>query len=209
MTKKVIIISILAVVVVAAAVVGGLVLLKSFKSSTDATVAVTPPSLVADTSKDFGACSIVDKSSIKSVLSTPAADLQGPDNVGRGLVGNGDESQTCVYAFIPGGTIDNGFTINNSFNIEVYVFGSDAIKQSALQLISDDLTEVPSLGERATYAVYIDAADVPDAKIQYSLIVYSGLKRYTFTINEPRDAPLYSSETASAALKTIARSVTY
>jgi hypothetical protein len=207
MTKKMIFISLAIVILIAAAVVGALVVFKKPNAAPD--VASPAPSLVADTSKDFGACTVLDKSIIKTALSTPADNLMGPDNMGRGLIGNGDESQTCVYSFTDGGTIDNGFNINHSFNIEVYVFADEAAKTAAIALIDPALPKIPDLGELAVYATYVDQSEQTDAKTQYVLSVYAGLKRYSFTINEPTLAALYSASTAQTALQSIASSVTY
>jgi hypothetical protein len=81
---------------------------------------------VYDTSKDYGACTMIEAATIKRALSETAKDLQSPVNMGivsNKAVGDGVEdlvsdSQFCVFAFVSGGTIDNGYNANNGLSVE-------------------------------------------------------------------------------------------
>jgi len=200
-----IIISAAAVIVIAGLVVVGLLV---FGKKSDTTTKDTKPVLVADTSKDFGACTLLTKEKLKSALGSPASKLQGPDNMGLGRVsGNassnvkGDQSQRCIYSFVSGGTIDNAFNADNGFAVEVYVH-KDQASVTAYQAIKNPIAvEVTGIGDAAEYL----SSNTADEKlIRSTLVVFVGLRHYSFTISQPADAATFTSETAKAALETIA-----
>jgi hypothetical protein len=65
-----------------------------------------------DLSKDYGACTILQKNTIKLALGTVADNLDGPNNVGRVQVAKGDDSQVCSYGFTKS-TAENTLNIDN------------------------------------------------------------------------------------------------
>lgn len=212
MSKKAIIISIISIIVVAGGVVGILLFVKAQQTAAPSVDNAT--TLKADLSKDYGACTILDKNFVKSTLGEPANDLQGPDNVGRIYSPNGDESQLCVYSFIGGGTIDNAFNQANGFSTEVYVFKDEANKTAYKEVV--DLTKgaVKGVGDAATFTyVTQDTAASPGSPVfkqtKATLKVYSALKIYTYTITQPTESSSFDEQSAKDALLTIAKSVTY
>jgi hypothetical protein len=204
MSKKAIIISLIAMLVVAGGVVGALVLYKNPLASTFGTDPSVP--LAADTSKDYGACTLLDNATILSALGVSSADLYGPNNMGRIYSHLGDESQTCVYSFVPGGTIDNGFHIENSLSVEVYVYKNQSTKDKVVIDPNYTPAVVTGVADSATFAGI--KSDDPSAS-QYVLKAVSGLKTYTFTLTKPTDGNTFTDSSARTALETIAKSATY
>ena len=212
MSKKLIIISVVSILVISGGVVGALLLTKGQpKPSTTDTVAFdnqpkTKVETKADLSKDYGACELVKKDFIKSTLGKSADSLQGPDNVGRAYVGNGDESQTCVYSFAAGGTIDNSFGADNGFSVTVYAFKDQTTLDTLQAVENTHAVAVSNLGDSATFTTY---ADFNPGQTQYILTVYSGLKYYAYTLTQPTKSATFTQASAKTALLDIANSVTY
>jgi hypothetical protein len=206
MNKKVIIFSVIGIVIIALGVVGALYLFK--QPAKTSTVASTPTvtKTTVDTSKDYGACTLLTKSTIQSTIGAAAAHLQGPDNLGRVFVNNGDESQICIYGFVTGGTLENSFNIANGFSDEIYIHKDQASVDAAKQAAISGILPVSGLGDSATYYTHTDTTI---KKITYVLMVYSKLKHYTYTISVPLADKTFTSASAEVALKTIAATVTY
>lgn len=213
--KKILLISIIAVVVVAAGSFG--VLLLTRKAATPATVAAKPfdtkgpaaPDVVnaPDTSKDFGACNLVVKTTISQSIGKAAANLQGPDNLGLGHLSAGDEAQSCVYSFITGGTFDNSFNAQNGFTIEAYVHANQQSLDNAKSAKPYGVqpSPVPNIADSAAYASFADKTNQKQISV---LQAYKGLKRYSFTLSQPAAGAL-SANDAQTALTTIAKSANY
>ena len=207
MNKKVIIFSVIGIIVIALVVVGTLFIFKKPVAKV-ATVTKTPTVVKTsvDTSKDYGACTLLVKSDIRAAIGSLAANLQGPDNLGRVFIGNGDQSQICIYGFVTGGTLDNSFNIANGFSDEVYIHKDQASVDAAKQAKIDGIQPVVHIGDSATYYT---TTDTTFKKTSYVLTVYSKLKHYTYMISVPSTDKTLTSATAEASLKTIAASVTY
>jgi len=215
MQKKILLISIPSIIAVIAVTIGILYVLRPPADTTPEgqTDTNTAPIYVVDTSKDYGACTYLDKSVIKEVLGEPASELQGPDNVGRAgrvqTIEGGPEptvtmdSQTCVYGFISGGTIENGFNVNNGFSV---IASQPAEQKDYDQLIAnynDDVMfeKIEGLGEAAFYRANIgEQYDLAS----FELVVLDSLMAHTYTINQPADAVSFTAESAKTALRTIA-----
>lgn len=206
MNKKVIIISITAVVVVAGLAVAALSFFRQDTNKAAAPSGAAIP-LTADTSKDFGACELVQKDDIAFAFGDVASSLQGPDNVGL-ISDNKGQAQMCVYSFIPGGNIETSFNANNGFSVEVYEFSDQAGLDDELDVISalPGVTAVENLGESALHRT-IDGEGQLNTK--HLLYVYKGLKKYTFAVSQPADAVTITPASARSALETIARDVTF
>ena len=209
MSKKAIIISIIAVLIVAGIVVGGLYLFK-YKPG-DAAYDPTGPAkpgtvLTADTSKDFNATTLLSKDTVKSALGTAAANLEGPNNLGFVHAKDGGESQTAVYPFVSGGTIDNSYNVTNAFSFEVYQHTDKASVDALIAVKPSTAVDITSLGDKAWF-IENKTAGAPTTS--YSLLVVSGTKHYTFRISQPANAATFTLDSAKSALTTIASSLTY
>jgi hypothetical protein len=209
MSKKAVLISIIVVLIIAGVVVGGLYLFmyKPGDAAYDPTGPAKPGTvLTVDTSKDFNATTLLSKDAVKSALGTAAVNLEGPNNLGLVNAGNGGESQTAVYSFIPGGTIDNSFNVTNAFTFEVFQHKDKASVDSILAAKADTSVDVTGLGDSAWF---IENNTVEAPTTSYNLIVVSGTKQYTFRISQPSDAVTFTSASAQTALTTIASQLTY
>lgn len=204
MNKKLIFISLASVIVIAGSMVGILLIVKS---RTSAPVVQTEPEikLSSDGSRDYGACTFVSKSFIKSTIGEPAAKLQGPDTVGLAQLANGDQVQVCAYSFIEGGTAANQFNVADGFSIEVFIHKDETSKQAYIELQGTTAESVSGIGDKATYT----SQTFTDGHISYSLLVYTGLRHYTFVINQPVDLKKFTKDSAKQILTTIAKSATY
>jgi hypothetical protein len=215
MQKKILLISIPSIIAVIAVTIGILYVLRppADTASEGQTDTNTAPIYVVDTSKDYGACTYLDKSVIKEVLGEAATELQGPDNVGRAgrvqTIEGGPEptvtmdSQTCVYGFVSGGTIENGFNVNNGFSV---IASQPAEQKDYDQLIAnynDDVMfeKVEGLGEAAFYRANIgEQYDLAS----FELVVLDSIMAHTYTINQPAESVSFTAESAKIALQTIA-----
>jgi len=205
MSKKVIIISVASVILIAGAVFGALYFIK--KSSTPSEQApVAEAKTTPDLSVNFGACDLLNKETIKTALGAVAKDLQGPGDMGRAFLKGGDQSQVCVYSFVGDANFDNNFNQTNSFNVEVFVHASQSSIDTLKTAVSDGKTVVTGIGDGA---VYYSRADQAVTYQSFTLIVYSGLKHYTYNISIPKSDTRLNADSARTALESIAKSVTY
>jgi hypothetical protein len=208
MTKRsAIILSIVGVIVVAVIAVTTLLIIKSIvkKGPDVATIVNKNAVLKPDVSQNFGACTLLSKTTIESALGSVASTLHGPDNEGVGTIGSGDTAQTCVYPFLSDGSFaTNGFNLDNSFNVLVYEYKNSSNKTSDRERIGS--VSVSGLGDKAAYVTTMGDSNNPNS---FSLTVYSGLKYFTYTINQPTASTTFSSDSAKSALVTIANSVKY
>lgn len=183
-------------------------------------------SFAPDTSKDFGACNLVDKSLIKSTLGEPARNLHGPDNMGIIHIAGGTsgsiDTQKCVYSFIGDGTMDNSFHASNGLSIEVYVHPNKEDSDNTSKLYLDaGLKQIKDLGNTAFFEMKSSettqdgsATDGPTKKdivknTVYVLTVFSGIRHYIFTLSQPITVSSFDNDTALAALKKIAQNANY
>lgn len=169
---------------------------------------------VLDLSKDYGACSDLDTDFIKTTLGEAAENLQDPENMG--IVGNitigedvtdaKSDSQICVYAFEPGGTVENGFNSHNGLLVEKTKYPD----QTELDLLIEQMeldptvTEVSDIGSRAFYA-FVDSPKGPDASHKFKLQVFEGNDLTSLTISQPADSATFNAETAKEALILLAK----
>lgn len=204
MSKKIIILGIALVVVVSTATYGILLLVRPFQQPTPK-ISKEVTKLSADGSRDYGACTLLDKNIIKSTIGKVASNLQGPDTVGLALLSNGDQVQVCAYSFIEGGTTENQFNVADGFSLEVFIH-KDAKSQSAYSALHDTGAEIISgIGDKATYT----SETFTDGHVSYRLVVYTGLRHYAFVINQPADLKKFTKDSAKQMLVTIAKSANY
>jgi hypothetical protein len=207
MIKKVLIASGI-VIVVAGLVFGGL----WFFRPAPAPTAQTPDGdtgnapLTADTSKDFGACTLVKKADISSALGSVAGNLQDGQNMGLIKVGvdSGDQAQTCVYAFAAGGTIDNAFGADNGLSIEVYVH-KDQASADASVTNNEGALGMQKVGNLGDAAFYETIELTTPAVTRHILTVYEKDRHYGFTLSQPTASSSISAPEAQEALEKIAR----
>ena len=194
------VIEIVLVLVVVGVIAGvGITLLgKSNKSDTNKTVknntASTRP-IVAESGMCFG----VSKATIKSILGTPAANLQNLSDTGVQDIGKGDKAQTCVYPFVAGATSTNSFTI------DLGTFASQANLDASQKYVTTNGASVGGLGDSATY----EAKDAPTSNSRdFVLTIRQDLKIYTFGISLPQDALTFNDSSAQRVLVQIAQAAT-
>ncbi len=148
---------------------------------------------------ESGSCFGVSKDTIKSILGTPAENLQDLSDTKVQDIGNGDTARTCVYTFAPGATATNSFTM------DVGTYASQANLDESQKYIESTGGAVEGLGDSATY-------EAKDAAISSSrdfvLTIRQDLKIYKFGISQPLDALSFNDASAQRALIQIAQAAT-
>jgi hypothetical protein len=169
---------------------------------------------VLDHSKDYGACKLLTTSLIKTTLGSAATNLQTSENMGitkDRYVGDGvkdvvSDSQSCVYAFVSGGTLENGFNADNGLSVEKTVFtnkeGPKALIAQIIQL--DPTTQISSLGDAAFYTADT-ASQGPGATDSFELQIFKGNDSTSYTIQQPAAKSTFTADTAKAALLALAQ----
>ncbi len=149
--------------------------------------------------KGSGSCFGVTKDTIKSLLGTPAANLEGPSDTGVVDIGKGDVAQTCVYPFTAGAPVTNSFTIDRG------TYANQANLDASQKYNTTAGSSVEGLGDSASY-------EATDAAISNSrdfvLTVRQDLKIYKFGISQPQDALTYNDASAQRILIQIAQAAT-
>lgn len=213
MFKK-ILISIGAVAIVAGAAFGALYFITQSQRTSDGDTNKESNTIILDHSKDYGACDMLDSSSIKTALGDVAVNLQKPENmgiVGNEAVGSGVEdlvsdSQICVYPFEPGGTLENGFNSGNALIVEQIVFSNESGPKSLIKQIQSAglATAVEGIGDAAFYSAN-DASQGPGAIYSFKLEVFIDKKSTGYTIYQPAESASLTAESAKVALESLAR----
>ncbi|TAL15046.1 hypothetical protein EPN95_00885 [Patescibacteria group bacterium] len=172
--------------------------------------------LVLDHSKDYGACTLLGATLIKSTLGDTANKLQPSTNTGitkdkyfgSGVSNVVSDSQACIYAFVPGGNAGNGFNATNAFMITRTVFTNTGGPVALIAQMKQNttLTSIDSLGDAAFYSA--DAtAQGPGATHTFNLQVFTGTKETSYTINQPTASATFTADTAKTALTALAQTV--
>ena len=188
---------------------------KNINQQAEPTVAVVDPTkTVPDLSKDYDACNALETNVIKTTLGDAAQDLQEPSNngiVGGKEVGTGMENlefdaQSCVYAFIPGGTFENGYNSNNAFNIVVTKYTNPEGPTTFVEAIRNEalIEEVTDLGDDAFYNANTASTGI-GATYNFKLQVFTGKTLVEYSINQPAEKATFTKETAKTALVTLAQ----
>jgi hypothetical protein len=212
MIKK-ILISMGVVIAVSAITVGVLLSVKSTQSSPSTTMP-TSNTLVLDHSKDYGACTLLDTSSIKTALGDTAAHLQAPVDVGiikdtyfgDGVKNIVSDSQTCIYAFAPGGNSDNTLSGTDAFMVKMTVYtnkdGPNTLITQTKQ--NPNATAIASLGDAAFYLANTTSVG-PEATSSFELLVFRGSKSTSYSIIKPTKGSTLTIDSAKAALMILAK----
>lgn len=206
--KAIIIIAVIAgILIIASGVVGVIVALNRSatpsQADTSTAAADADPSkqeerTTPDLSVDLGACTIIPFSTITKNLKPPVADVRDAENRGFGYEGNGDRSQSCVFAFSADSTTDNRFTII------VTEFKDDTNKNNAVKGL-EDYEAVTGIGDHAGFISSQDSEVIKQNT--YTLLVITGSKQYTFTLAQPSESDVFTKPTAQTALEAIAESL--
>lgn len=177
----------------------------------------TTPTLVLDHSKDYGACTLLENSVIKNTLGDPAKDLQAAEDVGivsNKAMGDGvdelaSDSQRCVYAFEPGGTLENSFNAGNALTIERIVYTNESGPKSLIKQIeaNPEAVSIEGLGDAAFYNATPNASG-PNASYSYRLETFVDKTSVRYIIREPVETPSFTTESAKAALVELAKLAT-
>lgn len=210
MIKK-ILISSGVIVITAGLVFGVLYFMKQTQSSPAAkSAAVT----VLDHSKDYGACTLVNSASLKKALGNSAVDLQPAEDmgiVGNKAIGEGvdnlvSDSQICVYAFGPGGTLENGYNSGDAFIIERIIYSNESGPKPFIDQIVSQSTATAVDGALGDYAFYgaNTTATGPRATFSFKLEVFTDKTSVRYMIRQPAESASFTAETAKTALIQIA-----
>lgn len=208
---KKILISLGAVIIVAGVAFGVLLALGGGNTNEQAGPVSTVDPGQVDTSKDYGACELLTTATIKRTLGEPAAQLQDPGNLGRVYIGSqfgeqlaGDESQSCVYSFIEGGTFENGFNGQHGLTVEVYVHGTPESREAFVAAIATEPgVKVGTLDGDDTF--FISSEVIEPAGTRYSFTRVADQTHYRLSIAEPVGSETFSAVSAKEALTTLAR----
>lgn len=170
---------------------------------------------IADLSKDYGACTLLDVEFIKTTLGEVANNIQeaqnmgivGENNVGPGVDNVVSDSQTCAYPFINDGNIENGFNNSNGLNVQVTLYknNDDAIAIST-QIRESGLAEsIDDLGDSAfyTYADGEKGLSVPTNT--FKLQVFKDQKLISLTLRQPVETSMFDTETGRDVLVKLAK----
>jgi|GEM_PF-2360984 len=177
-----------------------------FNQQTATVTTEQPEQDITELSQDFGACSTLDKTFVQTTLGDSADTLKGPLSSGIIDAGEGNRAHVCVYPFAQEGSLEeNFFNINNSFNIEIYVFANLEKADNATSLIIESELVESEIADKVTYFAAVDSEDPAR---RFTLYVHKGIRQYIFQISQPTAAVTYDIETAKTALLAIAGSVT-
>lgn len=186
-----------------------------FLKQTETAQIDTTPKLVLDHSKDYGACTLLDTSFIKTTLGELAKDLQDPKDAGivsNKAIGGGvgdleSDSQRCVYGFEPGGNIENSFNASNGLTIERIVYTNDSGPKSLIEQVkaNPDAVAIEGLGDAAFYNATPKPVG-PNASYSFRLETFTDKTSVRYIIRQPVDTATFTSETAKAVLTKLAKS---
>ncbi len=184
------------------------------QSQQQSTSGVTSTAVVLDHSKDYGACTLLDTTTIKSALGDAAKTLQPLQDmgiVGNKAVGDGvndlsSDSQLCIYAFKTGGTLENGYNSGDAFIIERIVYANPSGPQTLIAQIKANSvgTVVDNIGDFAFYGTNT-AATGPEATYGFRLEVFIGNTAVRYMIRQPAASATFTAESAKTALTQLAR----
>lgn len=191
----------LVIVLTVVGVIGavGFMVMGRSDSSEDTPTTKKTQSAVAKPTEESGMCFGVSKATIKSILGSPADNLQDLSDTGEQTVGQGDKAQTCVYTFAAGATAENSFMIDRG------TYANQANLADSQKYITDTGAAVTGLGDSATYS----ATDVALTNTRdFVLTVRQDLKIYKFEISQPKASLGYTDASAQTALVKIAQAAT-
>jgi hypothetical protein len=170
--------------------------------------------LVLDHSKDYGACTLLDSSSIKAALGKAAANLQQPINVGitnDNYFGDGaqsivSDSQTCIYSFAPADSTKNTVSATDGLTIKKTMLTTKEGTKALIDQTKSDTskTEVSALGDIAFYNADTTAQG-PDATYNFILQVFNGNESISYTISQSAKSATFTAITAKAGLILLAK----
>ena len=207
MIKKVLI-SIGIIIVIAGMTVGALSFIKH-PLTTPATQNLVSKKLVLDQSKDYGACTLIDISTIKTLLGDAVTSLQAPVDAGitsdryfgDGVKDVTSDTQTCVYAFAPGGSTDKVLSGINALTIKQTKFtnkeGPNAVIMQMKQ--NPTATSISALGDAAFYTEDTQAKG-PNATSSFTLIVFKDKESTSYSIIQLASTSIFTPERAKTAL---------
>jgi hypothetical protein len=211
--KKKILISAGVIVAIAGITIGVLALVKYLqpaKVTTD--TAQTSKKLVLDHSKDYGACTLLNATKIQTALGD--TQLQQPVDAGitsdryfgDGIKDVTSDTQTCVYAFVPGTSTDETLNGTNGLTIKLTKYtNTDGPKAVIAQMKQNPTaTVIDSLGDAAFYT-HDTAAAGPDATASFTLVVFKNNASTSYAIIQPATASTFTADSAKTALLSLAK----
>jgi hypothetical protein len=200
-------------ILIAGVTVGGLYLIKPAKNTPSPHVP-TATNLVLDHSKDYGACTLHTTTSIQSALGNTAANLQAPVDAGitsdryfgAGVQNIVSDSQTCIYAFAPGGTSASTIAGTNALTIKKTKYSNSGGPKALIEQIkgNPDATPVNAVGDSAFY-IANTASDGPQATASFTLLVFKDNESTSYIIIQPAQTTTLTTDTAKTALLKLAK----
>lgn len=174
----------------------------------------SPQSLVLDYSKDYGACELLDSSTIKTALGDVASTLQPFENAGitkdtyfgeqvKDVV---SDSQTCIYAFAPGNKTETTLSGTNAFFVKKTRYTNPQGPKNLIEQSKANPTAkvIDSLGDSAFYTANT-AAEGPGATANFELLVFKNNESISYSIIQPAEKMTFTAESAKTALLTLAQ----
>lgn len=162
-----------------------------------------PSIIVPDLSRDYGACQLLNKDTIKTSLGDIASDLKDGDNSGRLFYSEGVEAQYCSYDLASTPTAGN-------FKVEVSVYKNSSDAEEIKTLLADD-TEKESIAltnDTGFYWSYSDKADQSSPDVQHFVVTwFSDEKQYTLSINQPVEEATIDDTQAKEYLTALANAI--
>lgn len=165
------------------------------------------PKAVASTVTGAETCSAINSAQVQSILKGTVSNAYQAAYLGRAELPNNDTIDSCVFPFTDGGTAENNYHSENAFIYEQIAhvstdtktaFSSNFEAQKAAETVS-------GLGEKAVFM----PSKLSDNSARFELIVYSGLKHYSFRIVQPEKSSVFTAESARTTLTDIARTVSF
>jgi len=198
-----------AVIAVMGLTVGVLYFIQQGRSTSETSSEPTVTVFIPDLSKDYKACSTLDRASIQSTLGVAASNLQTGENIG--IVGEkqiGDtakdvvaDSQTCIYAFVTGGTIENAYNSSNAFVIQKTLYTNQSGPVAVIQQIkADPSTEQIETASDQTFYTANTFSQGPNAINTFELRVFKANEQTSYSIRQPAETATFTAVSARTAL---------
>lgn len=178
----------------------------------------SPSQFVIDTSKSYQACDLITESQVVTVLGVVAENIQpvkdlgiiGEQAVGEGVTSISADSQTCVYAFEPGGSEENGFNADNALTVVRTVYTNpEGTAPLIEQLGKDPTTSKIEIDGANGYFVSSTTASGPEAVTSHRLLVFTNSERVTLEIRQPSNKQQLSQAEAQTSLTSLARELSF
>jgi hypothetical protein len=189
----------------ALAITTGVLLLIAPKDKGDSANNTATPT--ANTVVDTEICRVLGIDNVQAALKNKVDPIYGPNLIGLATLPNNDTVHVCTYPFVSDASAENNYRIDNGLSFEVYAHVSEDTKKAFASVndAANGSEAISGLGERAVYA----PLKFSDNSMRYELVVYSGLKHYTFRIAQPEGITTFDTDSAKTVLTELAKTVSF